>query len=87
MPDAQHVPDPQQESDSIESAVLDLLTGPGGHRLWSVEEIGREVGSSLKASDALAALHRAGLVHRTSDGFVFATRAAIRYAELAGQVS
>jgi hypothetical protein len=75
-------PDPAAEADRIESTILDLFTGPGGSGLWSVEEVGREIGDEIKAADALEALHRSGLIHRTSDGFVFATRAAIRASEL-----
>jgi hypothetical protein len=74
--------DPAAEADRIESTILDLFTGPGGSGLWSVEEVGREIGSGVKAADALEALCRAGLIHRTSDGFVFPTRAAIRASEL-----
>jgi len=32
----------------------------------------------------LRALERAGLIHRTTDGFVFAARPAIRFRELIG---
>jgi hypothetical protein len=66
----------------IERTILDLLTNPDGQRLWSVEEIGREIENLVKAKDALAALYRAGLIHRTSDNFIFATRAATRASEL-----
>lgn len=62
--------------------VLEVLIDPNGSQLWSVAEVGREIGDELKAVDALESLHRAGLVHRTSDGVVFATRAAIRASEL-----
>lgn len=83
MPDdARPEPDPAAEADGIESTVLDLLTAPGGSGLWSAEEVGREIGSQLKAADALESLYRTGLIHRTGDGFVFATRAAIRASEL-----
>jgi len=83
MPDAPRTePDPGAESDRIEATILDLFTGPGGSGLWSVEEVGREIGDQIKAADALVSLYRAGLIHRTSDGFVFATRAAIRASEL-----
>ena len=75
-------PDPAAEADRIESTVLDLFTGPGGSGLWSVAEVGREIGDEIQAADALGSLYRAGLVHRTTDGFVFATRAAIRASEL-----
>jgi hypothetical protein len=71
--------DPAAESDHIESLVLEVLIGSG---LWSVAELGLEIGDELATSDALEALHRAGLIHRTSDGFVFAARAAIRASEL-----
>jgi hypothetical protein len=66
----------------IESTVLEVLIDPSGSQLWSVAEVGREIGDEIKAADALEALYRAGLIHRTSDGFVFATRAAIRASEL-----
>jgi hypothetical protein len=84
MPKSSAVPNPCEEFDHVESDVLDLLAEPTGWRLWSPEEVGREVGGQSKAIDALNALHRAGLIHRTADGFVFATRAAIRALELAG---
>ncbi len=70
------------ESIRVESSVLDLLVGGGEPRLWSVEEVGREIEDALEAADALNSLQRAGLAHRTSDGFVLATRAAVRASEL-----
>jgi hypothetical protein len=74
--------DPAAESDRTESIVLEVLIGSGQPALWSVAEIGLEIGDEVAGIDALEALHRAGLIHRTSDGFVFATRAAIRASEL-----
>ena len=74
--------DPTAESDRIESIVLEVLIGSEGPRIWSVAEVGLEIGDELRASDALEALHRAGLIHRTTDGFAFATRAVIRASEL-----
>jgi hypothetical protein len=74
---------PCADPDRAESDVLDLLTGAGRLRLWSLEEIGWEIGSQVTAHDALAGLHRAGLIHRTADGFVFASRAAMRASKLA----
>jgi hypothetical protein len=82
MPDEQPSPDSHEDSTQTEADVLLMLTDSHGRHLWSVEEVGREIESQVKASDALAALYRAGLIHRTSDGFVFATRAAIRASEL-----
>jgi hypothetical protein len=60
-------------------AVLALLVDGDAQRLWSVEEVAREIGDG--ARDALARLHGAGLVHRL-EGFVFAARAALRGARL-----
>jgi hypothetical protein len=70
------------EDVAVERDVLDLLVAADGARLWSIEEIVREIGSEVKVHDAVAGLRRAGLAHRTSDGFVFATRAAVRSSEL-----
>jgi len=74
--------DPTVESDRIESTILEVLIGSERVGPWSVAELGLEVGGELQAIDALEALHRAGLIHRTSDGFVFATRAAVRGSKL-----
>jgi hypothetical protein len=63
-----------------------LLTDrPEGQRHWSVQEVGNEIESQGAAADALHALARAGLIHRDSDNFVFATRSAIRFRELIGE--
>jgi hypothetical protein len=37
----------------------------------------RDIGRRRDVLDGIANLHAAGLLHRTSDGFVFASRAAI----------
>jgi len=36
--------------------------------------------------DSVNALHRAGPINRTSDGYVFATRAAVRQIQIIGRV-
>jgi hypothetical protein len=53
-------------------------------RPWAVAEVIREHGHEQNALDGLDRLHGAGLIHRTADGLVFATRAAVRYSEIAG---
>jgi len=77
----QRIPTHPEDPDSIEQAVLALLTD---HEpcLWSDDEIAREIGDRIEAADAIGALQRAGLVHRLS-GFVFATRSAVRATQLA----
>jgi hypothetical protein len=64
------------EAPAIESAILALLLVEDEQRPWSVDELASEVGSHLDTAEAIAALHRAGLIHRCGD-FVFATRAAV----------
>ncbi len=88
MSDAQpSLTDPARESDQLERDVIYLLTDPEGQRHWSVQEVGNEIESRGAAADALHALARAGLIHRDSDDFVFATRPAIRFRELIGEAS
>lgn len=68
--------------DETERDVLYLLTEPDDCQpLWSAEDIGREI----ESGDPMAPIHgllRAGLIHRTCDGFVFASRAGVRMAQL-----
>lgn len=76
------IEDPARAYDEMERDVLYLLTEPSdGQPLWSVEDIGREI-ESKEAMTSVRGLMRAGLVNRTSDGFVFATRAGVRMAQL-----
>jgi hypothetical protein len=83
MPEAQPTPDLAAEEAQIDSAILDLLLGHGNQRPWSTDEVIREHGSQRNALDGIARLHGSGLIHRTPDGFVWATRAAIRADEIA----
>jgi hypothetical protein len=80
---AQGSPTPASTEEGIDTSILAFLTDPDDQRPWSDEEVAREVGDPLVAGDALARLHRLGLVHRLG-GFVFATRPAVRGARLAG---
>jgi hypothetical protein len=72
--------------DELERSTLYLLTRPeDGQPLWSVEDIGREIESD-EPIGPVRGLHRAGLVNKTSDGYVFATRAGVRLVQLIGHV-
>lgn len=76
------IPDPARAFDVMERDVLYLLTEPNDCQpLWSVEDIGREIESD-EPMVPIRGLLRAGLIHRTSDGFVFATRAGVRMVQL-----
>jgi Mn-dependent DtxR family transcriptional regulator len=76
------MPNLAREYDEKERDIVYLLTEPGDcQSIWSVEDIGRE----METDDPMALIHgliRAGLVNRTRDGFVFATRAGVRMAQL-----
>jgi hypothetical protein len=65
-----------EEDERAQKAVLGLLLRPNEQRPWSVDEIEREVGEKLAVTDAIAALHAAGLLHRCGE-FVFASHAAV----------
>jgi hypothetical protein len=80
-------PDPAGEQDNSECEVLYLLTGQRGSQpLWFVPDLGRMLESEDDADVAVDALRRSGLIHRTADGFVFATRAGARMVQLVGYV-
>jgi hypothetical protein len=84
MPETQPDLTPIDGEAHAEWGVLNLLIGSEEQRPWSMEEIIRERGNRLEALDAIDRLHATGLIHRTADGFIFATRAAIRYSQIAG---
>lgn len=84
MPDEDLNEDELPSFDELERDVLYLLTDPDDNQpVWSIEDLSREI--DRPAYDAIAGLHRAGLVNRTADGFVFATRAAVRMVRMVGQ--
>jgi hypothetical protein len=85
MPD-DDLEDQASKWDVEERDVLYLLTEPSeGQPLWSVEDIGREI-ESTEPIVPVRGLLRAGLVNQTSDGYVFATRAAVRVVQMVGHV-
>jgi hypothetical protein len=80
MPDRQITPaDPAEREALLDSAILHLLIHENSHRLWAVEEIGREV--RRDPTDSLGRLQGGGLIHRL-EGFVWAARPAVMIDEL-----
>lgn len=88
MPDEKAIPTlpSRDDTDTVQRDILYALTEPGDNQpLWSVEDLARELEDRC-VIDSVCALHRAGLINRTSDGYVFATRAAVRHIQLVGRV-
>jgi hypothetical protein len=80
------IPDPLGAYEVLEREAVYLLTDPDRYQpIWSLEDIGRELETD-QAIDVVGPLIRAGLVNRTSDGHVFATRAAVRMVQMVGQI-
>jgi hypothetical protein len=84
------IPDEPNEQerkwDSLERDALYLLADPQHYPpIWSVPDIGREL-DHFDAEAVILPLRNAGLVHQTSDGFVFATPAAFKIVQMVGQV-
>lgn len=78
--------DPARVYDAMERSAVYLLTDPDRYPpIWSVDDLARE----LETTDPMAVidpLTRAGLIHRSTDGFVFATQAAWRMVQIVGHV-
>ena len=79
-------PNEPREFDAMEREALYLLTDPDRYPpIWSVPDMARQI----ETDDPMAVirpLRNAGLVHRTTDGFVFATVAAFKLVQIVGQV-
>jgi hypothetical protein len=69
--------------EALELMILHLLTDDPP--IWSVEDLGRELGDPSGVEDAVRGLREAGLLYQTTDGFAFASRAAVRMVELTGR--
>jgi len=76
MPDSEPTLMPAESKVRTESTIMSLLLVLDDQRPWSIEELIREIGREIDVRDAISDLHGVGLVHRTSDDFVFPTRAA-----------
>jgi hypothetical protein len=79
--------DPVRAFNMTQRDVLYFLTNPDDcQSVWSVEDLGRALDSPVEAVDAIRELRCAGLIHQTSDGHVFATRAGVRMVQIVGRV-
>jgi hypothetical protein len=85
MPDEKPTQDPAERFDAMERNVIYLLTGDD-LPIWSIEDIGRNLEDPVGVEDAIQGLYNAGLIHKSSDGYVFATRAAWRMVQIVSQV-
>jgi hypothetical protein len=86
MPDEQPTLRQRDDIEAVQRDILYALTEPDDNQpLWTIEDLAREM-EDRGVIDNVNALHRAGLVHRTSDGYVFASRAAVRHIQLVGRV-
>ena len=84
MPDQQPIHDSLAKARETERDILYVLTDPDDNQpLWTLEDLGREM-ELPEIIDYIRPLQQAGLIHRTSDGHVFASRAAVRQIQLVG---
>jgi hypothetical protein len=87
MPDENPTHDVVAELNAIERDVLYLLTGDDSLPLWSVWDLGRATERGKFVKDTIRSLRINGLVNQTSDGYVFATRAAFRMVQIVGVIN
>lgn len=83
MPDEKPIP-AETNHEAIELSIVYLLTDPEDNQpLWALEDLARELGEA-EVIIYVRHLRQAGLIHLTSDGHVFASRAAVRQVQLVG---
>jgi hypothetical protein len=77
------------EVNAIERDVLYLLTSEYDLPIpiWSVWDLARATERGKLIKDTIRSLRTSGLVNQTSDGYVFATRAAFRMVQIVGRVN
>jgi hypothetical protein len=86
MPDQQPTRDPAEHDRQRELEIIYLLTDPADNQpLWTLEDLAREM-DERDIMPYVRRLQGAGIVHRTSDGHIFASRAAIRQVQIVGHV-
>jgi hypothetical protein len=84
MADEQPIPDPLEKARALERDILYLLTDPEDIQpLWTLEDLAREL-EEPDITSYVRPLQCSGLLHRTSDGHVFASRAAVRHIQMVG---
>ncbi len=76
MPEHQPTLMPAEKQAITESTIMTLLLIQDDQRPWSTDELVRTIGRETDTHDAISNLHASGLIHRTTDGFIFASRAA-----------
>ena len=79
---AKRNPLPAEDDAREDWGVLVLLIGQQDQRPWSVAEIIREREDEVAVLDSLDRLGKSGLIHRTADGLIFPTRAALHYTQI-----
>jgi hypothetical protein len=78
---------PDERLTDAEREILYLLTGLKGEQpVWSVEDLGRKIGNAEDAEISTNGLLEDGLIHKTRDGYVFATQAGVRVVQMVGHV-
>ncbi len=85
MPDEKPTQHPAERLDAMEREVVYLLTGDD-LPIWSIEDIGRDLEDPAGVEDTIRGLRNAGLINRTNQDYVFATRAVWRMVQIVGQV-
>jgi hypothetical protein len=81
MPDTERNPIAEEE-DRNDWAVMERLLSENDQRPWSIDEFIRDRDKRAKPEDVLDAIRRLsgiGLIHRTADGLIFPTRAALHF--------
>jgi hypothetical protein len=82
----QQEPIQERDFDAMETETVYLLTAPERYpTIWSVADLSRQLETHDPAA-IVRPLVCAGLLNRTSEGYVFATPAAFKWVQMVGHV-